>query len=151
MEGRFRKLLEEYSALENSSAGYRIIILTWKLHDTTLLNAVPELLNADIISRLVFPGLLKIKHFINLKSNCSCGDRESRIFSSPSPQPFIPQSPQTMDGNNKDKTQSHFYIPRGKEDDLSNTLRKHFSHLRMKLQLQSIMIDDKNRTANDRS
>ena len=40
-----------------------------------------------------------------------------------------------MDGNNKDKTQSHFYIPWGKEDDLSNTLRKHFSHLRMKLKL----------------
>ena len=56
-----------------------------------------------------------------------------------------------MDGNNKDKTQSHFYIPRGKEDDLRTTLRKHFSHLRLKLQLQPIMIDNKNWTANDRS
>ena len=44
-----------------------------------------------------------------------------------------------MDGNNKDKTQSHFYIPRGKEDDLRTTLRKHFSHLRLKLQLQPSM------------
>ena len=56
-----------------------------------------------------------------------------------------------MDGNNKDKTQSHFYIPRGKEDDLSNTLHKHFSYLKMKLQLQPIIIDNKIWTANDRS
>ena len=54
-----------------------------------------------------------------------------------------------MDGNNKDKTQSHFYIP-GREKGLSNSLRKHFSHHIMKLQLQPIMIDNKNRTANDR-
>ena len=58
---------------------------------------------------------------------------------------------QPMDGNNKDKTQSHFYIPRGKEDDLSNTLRRHFSHLRMKLQLQPIIIDNKIWTVNHRS
>ena len=49
-----------------------------------------------------------------------------------------------MDGNNKDKTQSHFYIPGAEEDNLSNTLRKPFSHLRIKLQLQPIMIDNKN-------
>ena len=49
-----------------------------------------------------------------------------------------------MDGNNKDKTQSHFYIPGDMEDDLRTTLRKHFSHLRLKLQLQPIMIDNKN-------
>ena len=48
-----------------------------------------------------------------------------------------------MDGNNKDKTQSHFYIPGAEEEDLSNTLCKHFSHLRMKLQLQPIIIDNK--------
>ena len=50
----------------------------------------------------------------------------------------------SMDGNNKDKTRSNFYIPRGMEDDLRTTLRKHFSHLRLKLQLQPIMIDNKN-------
>ena len=50
----------------------------------------------------------------------------------------------TMDGNKKDKTRSNFYIPRGMEDDLRTTLRKHFSHLRLKLQLQPIMIDNKN-------
>ena len=54
-----------------------------------------------------------------------------------------------MDGDNKDKTQNHFYIPGELKDDLSNTLHKHFSHLRMKL--QPIMIDNKNWTANDRS
>ena len=56
-----------------------------------------------------------------------------------------------MDGNNKDKTQSHFYIPGAEEDDMSYTLSKHFSHLRLKLQLKPIMIDNKNRTANNRS
>ena len=43
-----------------------------------------------------------------------------------------------------DKTQSHFYIPGEEEDNLSNTLSKQFSHLRLKLQLQPIMIHNKN-------